>query len=235
MLSGTSQLCSLLENSAKYRQICKADLRRSLASLRVICAGGSIGQALSQTTNSLLQAHSTRIGAAASNDLGRVSQIVEPRPIARKGIQSIYRSTAVWRSPNSASAAVSHSSKRSRVTRCRTSVRTTASSDNSVWCATNVNESKTVKLLAKRLLRATRAIRALRAMIARVSPKAISNHAGTNKMQIVARVHRTGWPITSQPNKSNAKIAGSMRLRRRLSKIFQRETTEIGFGTRAPD
>ena len=139
------------------------------------------------------------------------------------------------RSPSSASAAVSHSSRRSRVTRRRTNARPTASSDTSIWCARSVSVRKTVKLVAKRLPKASLAILGRPAKTARVSPKPNSTHAGTKRIQIAARVHRKGWSVTNQPNKNSAKVAGSTRLRRRLSRIFQRETREIGLGTRAPD
>ena len=194
----------------------------------------SIGRSFSHRAKSLLQAHNASIGTAATNDCGRSIQINKPSPTARTGIQLRYRSTGVPRSPSSASAAVSHSSRCSRVNTRRNIVRTTASSDNRVWCASRVRVSSTLKFDAKRLLTASRAIRRSRATSARTRPKPRSNHAGTNKMQIVAMVQRMGWRITSQPNKSNAKVAGSTRLRRRLSKIFQRETSEIGFRTFTP-
>ena len=88
-LSGTSQLCSWFENSAKYRQICKADLRRSHKSPGVVSGTDSMGEALSQRTKPLLQAHSARIGVAANNACGRINQISTPNPIARRGIQSM--------------------------------------------------------------------------------------------------------------------------------------------------
>src|SRR5690348_17767786 len=61
-------------------------------------------------------------------------------------------------------------------------------------------------------------------------------HAGMNRMQTVASVHGAAVrPDISQPNTNSTKVEGSTRLRRKLSKIFQREITEIGFFTRAPD
>ena len=50
------------------------------------------------------------------------------------------------------------------------------------------------------------------------------------------RVQAHGHPGSAiQPSKSKRKEAGSTRLRRRLSNIFHRETTERGLGTRCPD
>ena len=119
--------------------MCNADRRRRRSSLSATSSGASIGLPLSQSARPLLHAHNPRIGTAAASDCGRVRQISAPKPIARKGIQSRYRSIGVSRFPISASAAVSHSSNRSRVIQCRTSARTTASSASRVWCASKAS------------------------------------------------------------------------------------------------
>ena len=64
-------------------------------SLCAISGSDSSGLPLSQSAKRLLHAHSPRIGAAAGKECGRASQISRPNPMARKGIQSIYRSTGV--------------------------------------------------------------------------------------------------------------------------------------------
>src|SRR5262249_16616476 len=85
-------------------------------------------------------------------------------------------------------------------------------------------------------VKASRAAITLRPHVARNSVSANWQHAGMNRMQTVAIVHRAAvWPDISHPNTSSRKVEGSTRLRRKLSKIFQREITEIGFFTRAPD
>src|SRR3981081_4101803 len=72
--------------------------------------------------------------------------------------------------------------------------------------------------------------------MARTKLKASSNQVGINKINIVARVHKTGLRLcASQPNSRSRKVAGSTRLRRKLSRIFQREPREIGLATWAPD
>src|SRR5438034_9168814 len=61
-------------------------------------------------------------------------------------------------------------------------------------------------------------------------------HAGINRMQMVSRVQYNGRPPSaSQPSTSSKNVAGSTKLRRRLSKIFHREMDEIGFGACSPD
>src|ERR1700722_9989697 len=60
--------------------------------------------------------------------------------------------------------------------------------------------------------------------------------AGVNTMQIVARVHcHAGLPGMNHPTTSNSNTAGSTRLRRKLSKIFHHEISEIGLETRSTD
>lgn len=136
---------------------------------------------------------------------------------------------------SSDSAALSHSSRRSRVNRRRTRTRPTASSDKSVWCASKVSVSRTVRFAANRVLNASRAMLGFSDTTARISPNRSSTHVGTNRMQMAATVHLIGWPVPNQPNRNKRQVAGSTRLRRRLSRIFQRETSEMGLGTRAPD
>src|SRR3954447_6247523 len=70
---------------------------------------------------------------------------------------------------------------------------------------------------------------------ARASVNTNSNHTGTNKMHTLAMVQLRAYPgNTSQPRTNSRKVAGSTRLRRRLSKIFHCETREIGFETIRP-
>src|SRR2546422_2058887 len=55
-------------------------------------------------------------------------------------------------------------------------------------------------------------------------------------MQMVSRFQYNGRPPSaSQPSTSSKNVAGSTKLRRRLSKIFHREMDEIGFGACSPD
>src|SRR5438270_11499341 len=62
-----------------------------------------------------------------------------------------------------------------------------------------------------------------------------SNHTGMKRMNSVASVQLLGYPGSpSQPSTNSRKVAGSTRLRRRLSRIFHCETREIGFGTFRP-
>src|SRR5258708_30133223 len=63
--------------------------------------------------------------------------------------------------------------------------------------------------------------------------KANSTQAGMNRMHRLTRVHSQGLPVTNQPITSKKNVAGSTRLRRRLSTIFHQEMSEIGFSTRA--
>ena len=61
------------------------------------------------------------------------------------------------------------------------------------------------------------------------------NHGGTNRIAIVTSVQYSGLPgSTVHPRTNSRKIPGSTRLRRRLSRIFQRDRNEIGLGTRRP-
>src|ERR1700730_8320259 len=69
-------------------------------------------------------------------------------------------------------------------------------------------------------------------------PKLNSNctNTGTSINDSVTTVQYKGEPgRKSQPETSNKKVIGSIRLRRRLSNIFQREMMLIGLVTNLPD
>src|SRR5256885_15558704 len=68
---------------------------------------------------------------------------------------------------------------------------------------------------------------------ARTRLDANSTQAGMNRMHRLTRVHSQGLPVMNQPITSNKNVAGSTKLRRRLSTIFHQEMSEIGFSTRA--
>ena len=94
----------------------------------------------------------------------------------------------------------------------------------------------TLALAVINAARASLTTSALRSIAARTRLNPNWNHAGTNRMAMVARVQYSGFPgSTSQPNTNSRKVAGSTRLRRRLSRIFHCETREMGFGTSRPD
>ena len=71
--------------------------------------------------------------------------------------------------------------------------------------------------------------------IERMTVNRNSNHTGTNRIPNAAMVQLRAEPgSTSQPSTNRRNVAGSTRLRRRLSKIFHCETRDIGFGTMRP-
>src|SRR5580704_8613287 len=83
---------------------------------------------------------------------------------------------------------------------------------------------------------ASRAVEELHSTTARTRLNKHWNQAGTNKMHSVASVHSHGGRDNmNQPTTSNRNMAGSTRLRRRLSNIFHHEISEIGLGTGLPD
>jgi hypothetical protein len=66
-LSGISQLCSLLLNSAKYRQVWRAARRRYNNSFFEASFRSGTGGRFSQAEMRLLQTQSNRIGSAAAS------------------------------------------------------------------------------------------------------------------------------------------------------------------------
>src|SRR5579863_9805840 len=70
----------------------------------------------------------------------------------------------------------------------------------------------------------------------RTRVNAVSSANGSSNRVRQMRVQYAAPPVKpNQPASSSANVAGSTRLRRKLSTIFHLETTEMGFGTRLPD
>src|SRR5205814_9839773 len=94
---------------------------------------------------------------------------------------------------------------------------------------------KTLKLPMNRVCSASRPITSFRSEAERTRLKKNSNHTGTKRMQIAAIVQfRAETGNISQLRRNSRKVAGSTKLRRKLSSIFHCETSEIGLGTLRP-
>src|SRR5262249_31388875 len=91
---------------------------------------------------------------------------------------------------------------------------------------------------ATELTSAPGALRAMNTSLrtaARMRAKINSQIGGRSKMQMVAKGQAAGDSPQSHPQRSNKKVAGSTRLRRKLSRICHLDTSEIGLATRALD
>ena len=128
-----------------------------------------------------------------------------------------------------------HSSRRRRETYWRQSVRPIASSAST---ASNGRHARPNSACPRRLpaVRSakTRCWRHDAAGALRAAASSVSTSTGTKISSSRNAVHQRGSGSTVQPSTNNANSAGATRLRRRLSKIFQRDSGVIGFASPPP-
>ena len=135
----------------------------------------------------------------------------------------------------SASAAVSHSSSRIPENKLRLNALTIASTDSIVWCARKI---RLISANAPAPINVPSAARAAVQLIFTTllpRPNPSCTNVGSSSSPTVTSVQYTAPPgKENHPSTSIRNVTGSTRLRRRLSKIFQRDTRLIGFCASRP-
>ena len=153
-------------------------------------------------------------GAAARIALGLTHATSAAIAVATIGDHASVLQYDARASPTSVCAAVVHSRRCLRVIPVRTSTRTIASTTTADSCARNAIASSHRPVCAARRRRS----------------RTMPGTTGATRSASTPTVHHTGEPGSHvQPDTSKTRAAGLVRLRRRLSKIFQRSILDSAF------
>ena len=225
-LSGGSQWSAAPTWASKNAQVCRASVRRKRCCAAFGANASSVRGWLIHHAIAGEASHSSSNGIASHSACGRCNTSVTPSSTASSGPIHISRHNAAGALSlrRSTSLEVRHCSRWRWLIAMRHSVRTIASRWYSASCGSHASPSAIRARCCMPALKPAR--RCWSSCTSRgfcTRSSRADSSGGTSTIDSTATVHECTGEISSQPVTSSASTATGTRLRRRLSRIFQRD------------